>query len=91
MEITDIKMRIVSHTDQLRAFATVAFDGELVVHNIKVIAMEDRLMIAMPSRQIPTGEFKDIVHPANSAFREKITKIVLEEYRKCVEKDKALQ
>ena len=56
MEVTDIKIRLVSETDQLKAFATVVFDSVLVVHNIKVISTGEKLIIAMPSRLVSNGE-----------------------------------
>jgi stage V sporulation protein G len=40
----------------------------------------------MPSRKTTSGEFKDVAHPINSAFREVLQKAVLEAYN--VEKEK---
>lgn len=91
MEITDIKVRLVSDNDQLRAFATVVFDSVLVVHNVKVIAIGDKVIIAMPSRLVNNGEYKDIVHPINSEFRDILSEKVLAAYRKELErKEKSL-
>lgn len=81
MEVTDIKIRLVSPTDQLRAFATVVFDSVLVVHNIKIVSTGDKLIIAMPSRQVNNGEYKDIVHPITSDFRSQLSDKVLRAYR----------
>ena len=80
-EVTDIKIRLVSPTDQLRAFATVVFDSVLVVHNIKIVSTGDKLIIAMPSRQVHNGEYKDIVHPITSDFRSQLSDKVLRAYR----------
>ena len=82
MEVTDIKIRLVSETDQLKAFATVVFDSVLVVHNIKVISTGEKLIIAMPSRLVSNGEFKDVVHPISSEFRNKLASQVLAAYEK---------
>ena len=82
MEVTDIKIRLVSDTDQLKAFATVVFDSVLVVHNIKVISTGEKLIIAMPSRLVSNGEFKDVVHPISSEFRNKLASQVLDAYEK---------
>lgn len=81
MEITDIKVRLVPDNDQLKAFATVVFDSVLVVHNVKVIAIGEKLIIAMPSRLVTNGEYKDIVHPINSEFRDMLSAKVLSAYR----------
>jgi len=34
----------------------------------------------MPSRRMPNGEFKDIVHPIKPELRAEITKVVLEKF-----------
>ncbi len=80
MVITDIKIRKVSDTEQLRAFATVVFDSVLVIHNIKIVSTGEKLIIAMPSRLVNNGEFKDIVHPINSEFRQYISEKILDAY-----------
>lgn len=85
MEVTDIKIRLVSQNEQLRAFATVVFDSVLVVHNIKIVSTGDKLIIAMPSRQVHNGEYKDIVHPITSSFRNLLSQKVIEAYTKELE------
>lgn len=85
MEVTDIKIRLVSQKEQLRAFATVVFDSVLVVHNIKIVSTGDKLIIAMPSRQVHNGEYKDIVHPITSSFRNLLSQKVIEAYTKELE------
>ena len=38
------------------------------------------MFIAMPSRKASDGEYRDIAHPINSDTRERIQKIILEQY-----------
>ena len=82
MVITDVRLRKVNSENRLKAVASVTFDNEFVVHEIKVIKNpEGVLFIAMPSKKIKsTGEHKDIAHPINPATREKIQKAILEVY-----------
>lgn len=80
MEITDIRIRKVDAEGKMKAVASVTFDNELAVHDIKVIETQDKLFVAMPSRKTPDGEFKDVAHPINPAAREKIAKAILEKY-----------
>jgi stage V sporulation protein G len=82
MEITDVRLRKVKTENRLKAVASVTFDNEFVVHEIKVIENpEGVLFIAMPSKKNrSTGEHKDIAHPINPATREKIQKAILEVY-----------
>jgi len=69
----------------LKAYVTVTFDNQFVVHNIKVIEGRDGDFIAMPSRQLANGEFKDVAHPISSEFRDHLQKVVMEAYASNVE------
>lgn len=39
----------------------------------------------MPSRKTQDGEFKDIVHPINSEFRDRLSSEVLKKYYEALE------
>ncbi len=80
MEISEVRVRRVEQGGKLKAYVTVTFDDEFVVHNIKVIEGQDGNFIAMPSRQLSNGEFKDIVHPITSGFREKLQDAIMAAY-----------
>ena len=75
MQITDVNLRKVNSENRMKAKASVTFDGEFVVHDIKVIEGDNGLFLAMPSKQIAPGEYKDIAHPINSETRAKIKKL----------------
>ncbi|MCX8074699.1 MAG: septation regulator SpoVG [Clostridia bacterium] len=80
MQITDVRVRKVTSQNRMKAIASVTFDDVFVVHDIKVIEKDDGLFIAMPSKKIPNGEFKDIAHPLNSETREAIKNSILAKY-----------
>ena len=80
MQITDVRLRKVNSENRMKAVASVTFDNEFVIHDIKVIESQNGLFIAMPSRKTPNGEFKDIAHPINAETREKIQKAIIEAY-----------
>ena len=80
MQITDVRLRKVNSENRMKAVASVTFDNEFVIHDIKVIESQNGLFIAMPSRKTPNGEFKDIAHPINAETREKIQASILEAY-----------
>ncbi len=82
MEITDIRVRKVDTDGKLKAYVTVTFDNEFVVHNVKVIEGKNGAFIAMPSRKTKSGEYKDVAHPINSEFRGMLQDKILEEYQK---------
>ena len=79
MQITDVRLRKVNSENRMKAVASVTFDNEFVVHDIKVIE-KDGLFIAMPSKKAQNGEFKDIAHPINAETREKIQNAIIEKY-----------
>ena len=81
MQITDVRLRKVNSENRMKAVASVTFDNEFVVHDIKVIEGDKGLFIAMPSRKTVDGEFRDIAHPINSDTREKIQTYILERYQ----------
>ena len=80
MEITDVRIRKIESEGKMKAVASVTFDNEFVVHDIKVIESQNGLFIAMPSRKAPDGEFRDIAHPINAHTREKIQSAILAKY-----------
>ena len=80
MQITDVRLRKVNSENRMKAVASVTFDNEFVIHDIKVIESQNGLVIAMPSKKTPTGDFKDIVHLINPETREKIQNAILEAY-----------
>lgn len=80
MQITDVRVRKVVSQNRMKAIASVTFDDVFVIHDIKVIEKEEELFIAMPSKKLPNGEFKDIAHPLNSETREMLKKAILEKY-----------
>ena len=66
MEITDVRVRRIATEGKLRAYATITFDNQFVIHNLKVIDGKSGLFVAMPSRKTKSGEFKDVAHPISS-------------------------
>ncbi len=80
MIISDIKIRKIFEDGPMKAIVSVTFDGQLAVHDIKVIDASGKKFIVMPSRKNPDNTFRDIVHPINSEFRKTIEESVLEVY-----------
>lgn len=80
MEITKVEVRPMKNEGNLKAFCSVVFDDVFVVHSVKVIQGKERLFVAMPSREVRDGQFRDIAHPINNEFRMKLEKAVLERY-----------
>lgn len=66
----------------MKAIVSVTFDDEFVVHDIKIIEGQNGLFVAMPSRKMADGEFRDIAHPINAETRQKVQEAIFEEYEK---------
>ena len=84
MQITDIKIRKLFDEGPMRAIVSVTFDGQLAVHDIKVIHARNRFFIVMPSRKNPDDTFRDIVHPIHAQFRGMLETAVIEAYEAAV-------
>ena len=83
MNITDIRVRLVNNNnDKLKAVASITIEDCFVVHDIKIIEGQNGLFIAMPSRKMGEGDFRDIAHPLVSETRNKIRDAIFEEYEK---------
>ncbi len=85
MQITDVRVRKITKEGKMKAVVSITLDDEFVVHDIKVIEGEKGLFIAMPSKKSTDGEYRDVAHPINSATREAIQAIILENYEKALE------
>lgn len=84
MKVTDVRVRKVQEEGKMKAIVSVTFDDEFVVHDIKIIEGQNGLFIAMPSRKMADGEFRDIAHPINAETRKKIQDAIFEEYEKII-------
>ena len=87
MQITDVKVRKLFDEGPMRAIVSVTFDGQLAVHDIKVINARDKFFIVMPSRKNPDDTYRDIVHPINAQFRASLEKVVIDAYYVALEED----
>lgn len=88
MKITDVRVRKINDEGKMKAVVSITFDDEFVVHDIKIIDGQNGLFIAMPSRKMGEGDFRDIAHPLLSETRNRIKDAIFAEYEKMLaEKD----
>ena len=80
MEITDVRVRKVGGDGKMKAVASVTFDNDFVVHDIKIIEGQNGMVIAIPSRKTLDGEYRDIAHPINSDMRARLQDLILKQY-----------
>ena len=91
MKITDIKIRKTFTEGPMKAIASVTFDHQLVVHDIKVIYAKDKYFIVMPSRKNPDDTYRDIGHPINAEFRAILEDAVKQAYDEELESASAVE
>ena len=80
MEITNIKIRKLFDDGPMRAVVSVTLDDQMALHDIKVIYAGEKYFIVMPSRKNPDGTYRDIAHPINAEFRNRLESAVLQAY-----------
>lgn len=83
MRITDVRLRLVKGDSEakLKAYADLTFDESFVIHGLKIIDGQKGMFVAMPSRKMPDGEYKDVAHPITLDLRKEITDLVIEKYK----------
>lgn len=84
MEITDVRLRKLLPEGKMKAIVSVTLDNAFVVHDVRVVDGLNGLFVAMPSRKMSTGEFRDIAHPISQGARDIIENSVLHVYQQAL-------
>ena len=87
MKITDIRIREMFDSGSLKAIVSVVFDGEFVVHDIKLVVTgeDNRFLMVMPATKLKNDKFKDICHPMSARMRAYIEGEILKAYNEMLE------
>ncbi len=85
MNITDVKV-FIRESNQLKAFVNIVIDDAFIIRNIKVIEGDKGLFVAMPSRRVSSGEYRDIAHPINTETRQMLEEQILLAYKEELQK-----
>ncbi|HVN74734.1 MAG TPA: SpoVG family protein [Thermoanaerobaculaceae bacterium] len=84
MEISEVRINL-NKGGKVKAFAQVVFDGCFLVGDIRVLeGKEGTVYVAMPSRRLRNGSFRDIAHPLNTDTRKRLDEAILSEYERVV-------
>lgn len=81
MNIKISKLRLLEH-ERLKAVVSLLVEDHLAIHDIKVIQLKDKTIVAMPSQPDKKGQYRDVVHPISQELREEISSLILDEYRR---------
>lgn len=85
MEITEVRAKRIDGDNRLVGIAAITIDNCFVVHELRIIEGKNGLFVAMPSRKMPNGDYKDVAHPINSETRAMIEKAVLDTFHQLPE------
>jgi stage V sporulation protein G len=85
MQITDVKIRKILNEGKMKAIVSITFENAFVVHDIKVVEGKAGLFVAMPSRRVPNGDFRDVAHPITPEARKQLEEAVLGAYNSALE------
>lgn len=80
MEVTNVRIKLIPQGGRLKAVGSVTLKEAFVVHDIRVLEGETGMFVAMPSKKMPNGMFRDVAHPINSDMRAMIDKAVIKSY-----------
>ena len=84
MKITNVRIKLVSTEGRLKAVGSITLNDCFVVHDVRVLEGEKGMFVAMPSKKMPNGMFRDIAHPINTDTRNMIDTEVLKEYEQAL-------
>jgi stage V sporulation protein G len=80
LTVTDVRIRKLNKEGRMKAIVSITLNDNFVVHDVRVIEGNNGLFVAMPSKRMPDGEYKDVAHPINSTTRQVIQEAVLSAY-----------
>jgi stage V sporulation protein G len=84
MNISEVRIN-VNKGGKVKAFAQVVIDGCFLVGDIRVLeGKEGAVYVAMPSRRLRNGSFRDIAHPLNTETRRRLDDAILGEYQRVI-------
>ena len=90
IKVTEVKIILKPDQEPLKAFASITFEDCFVIHDLRVIKVNEKMFVAMPSKKINQPNqmhsfYKDIAHPINKDMRDYIEATVLKEYEKTLQ------
>jgi len=81
MEITEVKIKKNRNEEsRVKAWATVVIDNSIKIHDIKIVEGTEKRFLSMPSRKLPNGKNKDLVHPLSQEVRTLFEKEIYDAY-----------
>lgn len=80
LNITDIRIKKLDGSGKMKAVASITLDDAFVIHDIKIVEGHNGLFVAMPSKKLPDGDFRDVAHPINADTRAYLQQCIFSAY-----------
>ena len=82
MKVTSVNVKkLEKEGSRMKGIASILLDDLIAIHDIRIIAGDNGLFVAMPSRKTPSGTYRDIVHPINQEVRDMFEEEILKAYK----------
>lgn len=98
MQITSVKMKRINSSkpnNKLLAIASIQLDNELLIHDLKLIELENKRMVSFPNKRTEYRKlneakdgydvnmgYTDVVHPCTPQLRKYIEETLFDMYDK---------
>lgn len=82
MQVTDVRVHLITGDGKVRALCSVLFDGAFAVHGLRVVEGKSGVFVSMPRRKTTEGKYRDVAHPITKENRDMLHLQVLEAYRR---------
>ena len=79
--VTDVRIRKQYDDGKVKAIVSATLDDAFVVHGIKILEGDSGYFVAMPSKKLKEGDFKDVFHPIHQEARERFQSEIIERYK----------
>lgn len=89
MQVTEVRVTPFSDGGRLRAYASITIGGSFAIRDIRVVEGPGGMIVAMPSKKLKDGSYKDVAFPVTRGAREMVERAVIEEYRRVAAKGPA--
>lgn len=87
MKVTSMRIRLLDTGNRMVGVVSLTLDNMIAIHDIKILNGAEGLFLAMPSKSLKNGTFRDIAHPINATVRESIENMIFAAYQDCLNND----
>lgn len=78
----------ISSNNSIVAIADITLNDNFAINSIKLLQKENNLFMAMPSKKIPNGNYRDIAFPVNQSVRTAIEGLLYAGYQQTLREEK---